>query len=114
MNDQTVLLERYLSMLRENPQAEPPPELDASLAAFARQMLQSLAATNATRSRIWREVIENQPHANGKVPKHDYFVKEIYPMQTISIPKRQNLAVSWPLLTVMAAVCVIAILFLSR
>src|SRR5689334_7798903 len=111
MNDQSQLLERYLTMLRENPNAEPPPELDASLAQFARQMIQIPPATNALRARVWQPAIESQFHLNGSTPKHDYFDKEIHPMQTILIPKRRNTLISWPLLAVTAAICVIAIWF---
>ncbi len=114
MNDQSQLLERYLTMLRENPQAEPPPELDASLANFASQMMQTPPASNALRARVWQKAVDSQAHPNGAEPKHDYFEKEIHPMQNFSIPKRRNAIISWPLLAVMAAVCVVGIWFLSR
>lgn len=111
MNDQSQLLERYLTMLRENPNAEPPSELDAALAQFARQMSQTPPASNALRARVWQKAIESQAYPNGTAPKHDYFDKEIHPMQTILIPKRRSALISWPLLAVTAAVCVMAIWF---
>ncbi len=111
MNDQSQLLERYLAMLRENPNAEPPPELDTALATFARQMIQTPPASNALRARVWQQALESQAHPNGAAPKHDYFEKETYPMQTISIPKRRNATVGWSLLAVIAAVCAIVVWF---
>src|SRR4051812_4643845 len=107
MNDQSQLLEHYLKMLRENPNAEPPPELDTSLANFARQMTQTPPANNALRARIWQQAVESQAHLNGAAPKDDYFEKETHPMQAIAIPKRRNTVISWPLLAVIAAVCVV-------
>jgi len=76
MNDQSQLLERYLSLLRENPNAEPPPELDASLATFARQMMQTPAASAAQRSRIWQRALESQAHPNGTAPNDDRYGPE--------------------------------------
>jgi hypothetical protein len=111
MNDQSELLERYLTLLRQNPNAEPPPELDADLAAFARQMLQTPPSSNALRTRVWQRAIERQAHPNGSTPHADYFDKETYPMQSLSIPKQRNMAISWPLLAVAFTVCVIAVWF---
>ncbi len=63
------LLEQYLRALRQNPNAQPPPELAHDLAAFARQLVHTSARPpQGARSRVWRRALLAQ-RQNGTPPQ---------------------------------------------
>ncbi|MCB9451426.1 MAG: SAF domain-containing protein [Anaerolineaceae bacterium] len=67
MADQSQLLERYLSALRNDPDALPPPGLNPATAAFARKLVRETALStlsDSARARMWRVALHRAQLSN--------------------------------------------------
>jgi len=126
-NNQALLLERYLETLRTQPDAAPPPGLDADMAAFARQMQTTQttsAPTPGTQDRVWHRVMSatQASSPNGHVAPTDrqeithqlQTDEETYMTNTITSPPIRRSTLPYTALAALVAVTIAAVVFVAN